>query len=898
MSKTNMRKFIAGSVTAAVVASAMAPAASADVKTFSDVKDSHWAATEIYSLVEQGIINGYPDGTFRPSVTLNRGQAANLLTSALELDIPSDLSAFKDLSSKSVFAEGAAATKAAGIFGGKENGTVFGAADELTREQMASVLVRAFDLEDTGEEVSFTDWARISPSHRENVKILAQNGITTGKADGSFDPKSAVSRAHFVTFLYRAMNMEEVKEIESLATLTDITVKEGEKVELPKVVEATYADDSKEDVAVVWEEADFSKPGVYNVEGTVEGTDLKAKVKVTVEEVAPAVESVSAVTLTQLQVKFNKSVNKDTLSTDDITVVGAQVSDVELQEDGKTVLVTVSAALSNDTNYRVTVNGIETADGKSFPKFDQVINVSDSTAPTATGVEYVKALDTATVSFSEALQSIGTVTITDKNGVTTSVSTTDFTAGDKSLEISTAGLADGPYTVTFVGATDLAGNYFAGNKLTVNFTVGSTDTVKPEVSNVKVVGKNLIEVTFSEKLAVQGTVKANSAEAVNLTADSKLDNAGDYKVDASGTVYTINVGSLNNDAFNTFVFVGQKDLAGNTIDTVTKTVSYLDVTAPKLVDTKVNGTTVTLSFDEAVVVADAGTAQFVAPNGVLKTVAADKISVSGTNNKEVVVDLAGYVDQVQSGNYSLRFAKDAVSDLNDNSAAVTTSFTLSAAADTTKPTVVDANGDTVGNIAYNAADGTVTVQYSEAMGSSAKEVSNYTVDGQNVFESAYFDGNTSKVVLTLKDGVFSSTANRQFKISNVSDLAGNALTNSTYTETIQFSENTKPSLLGAVVATDGTKVTLTFSEAVTNIVEADDANVADFQVLVDGVVKTGTVESEVAGSNGTKFEITFANALTPSELAKSITLKAADTIDVEDLAGNELTEFGTVTVSK
>jgi trimeric autotransporter adhesin len=304
MSKTNMRKFIAGSVTAAVVASAMAPAASADVKTFSDVKDSHWAATEIYSLVEQGIINGYPDGTFRPSVTLNRGQAANLLTSALELDIPTDLSAFKDLSTKSVFAEGAAATKAAGIFGGKENGTVFGAADELTREQMASVLVRAFDLEDTGEEVSFTDWERISPSHRENVKILAQNGITTGKADGSFDPKSAVSRAHFVTFLYRAMGTEVVKEIESLTALADITVTEGEKVELPKVVEATYADGSKEDVAVVWEETDFTKPGEYNVEGTVEGTELKAKVKVTVEEAVPAVKTVDAITTTFVEVTF------------------------------------------------------------------------------------------------------------------------------------------------------------------------------------------------------------------------------------------------------------------------------------------------------------------------------------------------------------------------------------------------------------------------------------------------------------------------------------------------------------------------------------------------------------------------------------------------------------------
>ncbi|WP_394138203.1 5'-nucleotidase C-terminal domain-containing protein [Cytobacillus oceanisediminis] len=198
------RKFLATATTAAVVAAAVVPVVSAEeAKTFSDVKEDFWAAGEIYSLVDAGIINGYEDGTFKPSQSIIRGQAANLLTNALELPIPTDLKAFPDVSEKSVFAEGAAATKEAGIFTGSAG--KFGAGDVLTREQMASVLVRAFDLEDTGEEVTFTDMDRVSPSHLENVKILAQNGITTGKEDGSFDPKSPVNRATFATFLYRAL---------------------------------------------------------------------------------------------------------------------------------------------------------------------------------------------------------------------------------------------------------------------------------------------------------------------------------------------------------------------------------------------------------------------------------------------------------------------------------------------------------------------------------------------------------------------------------------------------------------------------------------------------------------------------------------------------------------------
>ncbi|OXT15091.1 hypothetical protein B9K06_23070 [Bacillus sp. OG2] len=218
------RKFLATAATAAIVTSAVAPAANAaeETKSFKDVKDDFWAAVEIYSLAEAGIINGYEDGTFKPSQQIVRGQAANLLANTLELPTPENLKAFSDVSEKSVYALGAAATKEAGIFTGS-NGK-FGAGDVLTREQMASVLVRAFGLEATDEEISFTDWSKVSESHRENVKILAQNGITTGKEDGSFDPKSAVNRATFATFLYRAIlnSIEDDNFVLSLMHTNDV----------------------------------------------------------------------------------------------------------------------------------------------------------------------------------------------------------------------------------------------------------------------------------------------------------------------------------------------------------------------------------------------------------------------------------------------------------------------------------------------------------------------------------------------------------------------------------------------------------------------------------------------------------------------------------------------------
>lgn len=184
---------------------------------FTDVQNNFWAKDEVTQLVEMGIINGYPDFQFRPSVDVNRGQAANLLSGALKLPEIEYQPIFSDVSEKSSYLRGVMSTYGADIFKGKPGGT-FGTADVLTREQMASVIVRAFQLKDTGEEIKFTDWDRISESHRYGVKVLAQHQITTGKEDGSFDPKTPVNRATYVVFLHRAL--VATKQIEPIKNIT------------------------------------------------------------------------------------------------------------------------------------------------------------------------------------------------------------------------------------------------------------------------------------------------------------------------------------------------------------------------------------------------------------------------------------------------------------------------------------------------------------------------------------------------------------------------------------------------------------------------------------------------------------------------------------------------------
>ncbi len=51
----------------------------ANALTFSDLSDNHWAYGDIMALVNEGTINGYEDGTFKPSKTVTRAEFTKMI---------------------------------------------------------------------------------------------------------------------------------------------------------------------------------------------------------------------------------------------------------------------------------------------------------------------------------------------------------------------------------------------------------------------------------------------------------------------------------------------------------------------------------------------------------------------------------------------------------------------------------------------------------------------------------------------------------------------------------------------------------------------------------------------------------------------------------------------------
>ncbi|OEH93345.1 S-layer homology domain-containing protein [Bacillus solimangrovi] len=396
------KKFLATATVSAVAVTTAVSSASASY--FPDVSDSSVYSKPIESLVDSGVITGYPDGTFQPNKTLIREHAAIMFVRALKLDVPVDaverLEVYSDVNAQTKNADKVAALLGAGIVKGDEG--TFSPNQDLTREIMATWLVRAFDLKEISSvKVPLTDLKTASNEHRKNIEILYQNGITTGNTDGTYAPKKGVTRAQFATFFYRAFNQAE-SGVSNVERLDDLVVGIGGKVNLSKKVEVTYKDGKKKEVNVKWDNTsiDTSKEGKYEITGTVDGIVEKAYLTVYVEEVDLKIEDVEALNLKQIELTFNhtrfEGGHPENLSY--YTLRESDDDEIELLdatlEDNKLILTLKEATQGK---FELVVDKAITGDEEDFD-----IRLKDTTPPEVISAKAI-AEDIVQVEFSEAM---------------------------------------------------------------------------------------------------------------------------------------------------------------------------------------------------------------------------------------------------------------------------------------------------------------------------------------------------------------------------------------------------------------------------------------------------------------------------------------------------------------
>ncbi|WP_163969570.1 S-layer homology domain-containing protein [Oceanobacillus halotolerans] len=221
--KTN-RKVFATTASAALVASAVVPAAvAAESVSFPDVENdpgNTWYKDAVYNLVGAGILEGDESGNFNPGDAMTRQSAAQTLKKAKGLEA-SESAGFNDVSDDAWYADAVNAVVEAGYMDGIP-GNKFNPGGELTRQAAVKTLVETFGLEGEADLSSFSDvddipaWAIEDKNY---FAIAVENEVLNGEevnGETFLSPQKTISRAQFATMLDRAIKAGEA-EVETPA---------------------------------------------------------------------------------------------------------------------------------------------------------------------------------------------------------------------------------------------------------------------------------------------------------------------------------------------------------------------------------------------------------------------------------------------------------------------------------------------------------------------------------------------------------------------------------------------------------------------------------------------------------------------------------------------------------
>lgn len=225
MAKQNKgRKFFAASATAALVASAIVPVASAaQVNDYNKI--SGYAKEAVQSLVDAGVIQGDTNGNFNPLNTVTRAQAAEIFTKALELEADGDVN-FSDVKKGAWYYNSIAAVVANGIFEGV-SANEFAPNKSLTRSEAAKVLVDAFGLEGSESLSQFADASQVKPWAKDALETAVANGIFTGSEENgklNLKPNAAITRQDFAVVFARTLDLAVETVDASIKAINNTTV--------------------------------------------------------------------------------------------------------------------------------------------------------------------------------------------------------------------------------------------------------------------------------------------------------------------------------------------------------------------------------------------------------------------------------------------------------------------------------------------------------------------------------------------------------------------------------------------------------------------------------------------------------------------------------------------------
>lgn len=173
-------------------------------KDFSDVETDMWYGDNVYYLTSKGIVDGNPDGTYKPSDTLNRAEFIKLLAETLEKEGLIDSipyygsSPYLDIPTYEWYAGHVEVLHDEGLFDGLWDGLNLNANTDMTRIETAQLLNNVLNtysvsaLEHIQDEMLLSD---IDDEDLETVENVYRNRVMLGTSSTEFSPNKTLNRA-------------------------------------------------------------------------------------------------------------------------------------------------------------------------------------------------------------------------------------------------------------------------------------------------------------------------------------------------------------------------------------------------------------------------------------------------------------------------------------------------------------------------------------------------------------------------------------------------------------------------------------------------------------------------------------------------------------------------------
>lgn len=176
-------------------------------KEFSDT-NKHWGESAIDFVTSHELFNGTSENTFDPNMPMNRAMVAQVLHN-FESNPDTEYNAtFSDISNGIWYQEAVNWAANKGIVSGYDNG-VFGAKDNVTREQLVTILYNyakstGYDVS-VGENtniLSYNDFEKTAEYAIPALQWAVGTGIMSGN-DGYLNPKGDATRAEVASMMQK-----------------------------------------------------------------------------------------------------------------------------------------------------------------------------------------------------------------------------------------------------------------------------------------------------------------------------------------------------------------------------------------------------------------------------------------------------------------------------------------------------------------------------------------------------------------------------------------------------------------------------------------------------------------------------------------------------------------------